>query len=607
MANIDEIFDTMTAAEEAVIDFLEIDPDTRQIAVPESERVFGVVTDADAERKYFRCPRYVGDGLDLAGMYLTVHFRNANGEEDGWLVDDVQVSGDFVTFSWRLSEKVTAYKGAVQFGVCADLPSTTGRRAPEWNTTLATGEVLEGMDPDAGDVEAETSDVVTQLRAMTAAQTVAVEATGAEQVAAVKAAAAAATTAAQDQVAAKAAEVLAAIPADYSTMGAKVNEFANAIKGRLSGEIVRADDVSTVEHFPAVRVRSKNLFNADKIRPTGPFTNYAYITTAGDGAVTIYSNATDNGYCSTGLTLRDICPDIVAGKVYTLSGTTEAAERPWMYFLGANVTVVYGRSFTATEDMLASNVVLYGFNGKESGAGSCTISNIQIEEGETATNYAPYIAPETVKLTRCGKNMFDCLSAAKVLGNGTVTSRTASTMVVTGPTQTWQACCFALPDSLAGHAIAVSGSWGINGSSKGGLRVQWVNNMGTTLGNIIAITTTSGVPAYGVVPAKPEGAAYLCLFVYSNTDGIPAASDAITYSSIQVEAGDVATDFETYKTLQTFTPLEDGSVPGVTSLAPTMSLLTDTAGVTITAEYNRDTNQVVQKLIAAITAMGGTV
>lgn len=54
------------------------------------------------------------------------------------------------------------------------------------------------------------------------------------------------------------------------------------------------------------------------------------------------------------------------------------------------------------------------------------------------------------------------------------------------------------------------------------------------------------------------------------------------------------------------TPSADGTVK-ITSLAPTMTLLTDDVGVIIEAEYNRDSTKVIEKLTNAITALGGTV
>lgn len=247
MATIDEIFNSMAdEAAEAGHEYLVIDPETRTITVPESERIFGVEADADAARKYFLCPRYVGDNLDLASMFVTVNYRNANGDEDGYLVDDVQIQGEYVTFSWQLWPKTVAYKGALQFAVCADLPNTTHRRGPDWNTTLASGEVLEGLDPDRGDVEGETSDVVTQLRAEVSAQTAAVEAAGAEQVQAVQNAGTAATAEAVAAIQAQGEATRASIPAEYTDLANQVDKLtrdrAAAIVCQTEGELLQITD-----------------------------------------------------------------------------------------------------------------------------------------------------------------------------------------------------------------------------------------------------------------------------------------------------------------------------------------------------------------------------
>lgn len=227
-----------------VFEYLTIDAATRRITVPQAEQTFGVQSDTQAVRKYFKCPRYVGDGLDLAGMFLRVNFRNANGEVDAYLVDDVTVDGDVVTFSWLLSKKATAYVGQTSFVVCA----VSGRGLPEWNTTLAVGNVLQGLEPDSSTVEAETADVIAQLLAMVTAQTGNVEAVGAAQVKAVQAAAKAATTEAEEQIQAKGAATLATIPEDYSALSGTVDRLtrdrAAAIVCQAEGETIQVQDAS---------------------------------------------------------------------------------------------------------------------------------------------------------------------------------------------------------------------------------------------------------------------------------------------------------------------------------------------------------------------------
>lgn len=226
---IDEILAAMPEpAADGDHEYLVIDPATRGITVPEAERVFGVTGDARGDRKYFICPRIVGAGLDLSTMFLRVNFRNANGEEDGYLVNDVAVEGEYVTFSWLLSPKATGYIGAVRFSVCASLTKDGGI---DWNTTLASGDVLEGLHPDAGDgVEEQVSDVVTQLRAEIKAGTAAVAARGAEQVQAVQNAGAAAK-----------ADAVAAIQAQADTL---TRGRAAAIVCAAGGEVVHITDAS---------------------------------------------------------------------------------------------------------------------------------------------------------------------------------------------------------------------------------------------------------------------------------------------------------------------------------------------------------------------------
>lgn len=226
-------------------EFLVIDPASRTIQVPDSESIFGVEGDEDGERKYFICPRYVGAHIDLAACFLSIVYRNANGETDQYLIKDTAVNGEYVTFSWLLSEKVVKYKGAVQFRFDADTAA-----GPAWGTTMAQGESLEGMEPeiDASTVEEQTSDVVTQLRDMVTRQTGNVEATGAAQVAAVKAQGTASTQEAVAAIQAQGAATLASIPAEYADLEATVDRLtrdrAAAIVCQAEGDLLQITDAS---------------------------------------------------------------------------------------------------------------------------------------------------------------------------------------------------------------------------------------------------------------------------------------------------------------------------------------------------------------------------
>lgn len=126
---------------EPVNDIFQINPENRTITVPESEKIFGVANDGNAERKHFKCPKVVGDNIDLSTMHLYINYQNGNGQKYPYLVEDVQTDGDYITFSWLIGPDVVAYKGQIKFIVCAKKGIEL-----EWNTTLAEGVVLEGLE-----------------------------------------------------------------------------------------------------------------------------------------------------------------------------------------------------------------------------------------------------------------------------------------------------------------------------------------------------------------------------------------------------------------------------------------------------------------------------
>lgn len=146
---------------EPVNDIFEIDPETRVITVPASEKLFGVANDGNSERKHFRCPKIVGDNIDLSTMHLYINYQNANGQKYPYLVEDIRTDGDYITFSWLIGPDVVAYKGQIKFIVCAKKGDGT---IPEWNTTLAEGTVLEGLEA-TDEVVARNPDIIEQILA----------------------------------------------------------------------------------------------------------------------------------------------------------------------------------------------------------------------------------------------------------------------------------------------------------------------------------------------------------------------------------------------------------------------------------------------------------
>ena len=82
MPSVDELLDSELASKQEknmIDDEIVIDPITRMMNVPDTERLFGVVEDANVERKHFRCPRYVGDNIDLSKLKIYMKYIQAIG------------------------------------------------------------------------------------------------------------------------------------------------------------------------------------------------------------------------------------------------------------------------------------------------------------------------------------------------------------------------------------------------------------------------------------------------------------------------------------------------------------------------------------------------
>lgn len=149
------------AVQEQEIQYCTIDPETREITVPDTYKILGVESDEDVERVYFKCPKIVGDNIDLSKLVIFVNYQNASGEKDRYYCDDVSVKGDEITFSWLISRKCAKAPGTIQFIVCAK-KSVEEDVTNEWNTTIAESEILKGLEPETS-IPEDQQDIVMQL------------------------------------------------------------------------------------------------------------------------------------------------------------------------------------------------------------------------------------------------------------------------------------------------------------------------------------------------------------------------------------------------------------------------------------------------------------
>ena len=259
MPSVDELLNMAEVAEVTLTetnDKIEIDADTRTMTIPDTERIFGVMSDEKGERKYFRCKRFVGNGIDLSKLSLRIVFQNASGFETGrdkYIVTDLATDGeDYVTFSWELSRKVTAYKGIISFIVCAIKTNTDGTVTNEWNTTLANGIVLEGLEANGTQEQEEVAkDYYNQLEAelLRVAN---------EQ---------------KTEIEKKAQEVIGTIPSDYTqTLKDVSNLKGEVIDGRTDVDGEEHKNIGDSIRGQARKLR-ENLVVRQKEQPTDPNNN----------------------------------------------------------------------------------------------------------------------------------------------------------------------------------------------------------------------------------------------------------------------------------------------------------------------------------------------
>ena len=195
-----------------------------------------------------------------------------------------------------------------------------------------------------------------------------------------------------------------------------------------------------------------------------------------------------------------------------------------------------------------------------------------------------------ISVTRYGGNLFDCLTATRYENNygrdnSIVVDRTENSMTVRKTTNdSYEFAMFALPDNLMGQTITVCAEWTSSGNNAGYIRVNWDTQFEGT--NIIAGSTNSGVSASGVVPDKPSNATHLALLLYPANGSTGVIGDEICYKNIMVNIGDKTLKFEPYNT-KTVQANADGTVDGIKSLCPVMTLYADVNGVELTVDYHK--------------------
>ena len=140
MATADELLSTIDTDKTLIID-----KDLRTIIIPSSVKNLGVESDDDVLRLKFSMPRMYGD-VDLSDFSIYINYMNAKNTGDVYIVDDKTIADDTITFSWLVGRVALAYKGNVRFIVCMKKHDDDSNVIQEYNTTIASLPVLEGLE-----------------------------------------------------------------------------------------------------------------------------------------------------------------------------------------------------------------------------------------------------------------------------------------------------------------------------------------------------------------------------------------------------------------------------------------------------------------------------
>lgn len=206
-------------------------------------------------------------------------------------------------------------------------------------------------------------------------------------------------------------------PKEFADKKYTDNIFTNALKGHKSGVAISASDVSPVEHELDIKLTGENVGGTKVIRLGKNFANLAGLpetkkykavtdTISGyriddDGNIIITSCSTEISslpYVGTNIKLSELCPEARVGmtmRLRVIDSYSEGASKGNVCIYLDKAATVWAftetaKAITITQNMLDSNVVFYASYTPNAVR---TISNFQIELGENATEYEPYIVP----------------------------------------------------------------------------------------------------------------------------------------------------------------------------------------------------------------------
>ena len=228
-------------------------------------------------------------------------------------------------------------------------------------------------------------------------------------------------------------------------------------------------------------------------------------------------------------------------------------------------------TFTLPTDFITITSVEMRFNQKASAYvdNTTTFSEFQLESGATATAYTPFVDLDSVTLKTAGENLWD-----EEWRNGTYNGTTGA---------------FEARNDLVANANPIMVEEGETYTANTGN----INAFGYLEDGTLKFPTVTSKGDYSTITIT-SGIKYINFRLGSAYGGTYKKDLCIRKENAERNALYVPYEGESYS----------GTVERVKSLYPTTTIVTDTAGVTISAEYNRDLNKAFAEIYQAIATMG---
>lgn len=363
------------------------------------------------------------------------------------------------------------------------------------------------------------------------------------------------------------------------------NTNSVGIKTPVSGSVIHAEDVIPLGHRVHVEARSKNLIIQPYLTDTSTYNGITY-TVNDDHSITVVGTVPDGVFSS--FKLADISAALNHGQTYYIGGSANML----LAYKDESGTIRYAKNGKFTWSAGYEFMQLYLQYSSNNGTVNETIYPFICKAGE-ATEYTPYVDITTIKLTRCGKNMFNPAKLLAATGwtvtNGVYSGTPGALHNKYGPETGTPICGSFEPNTQ--YTLSMEAMGELTDAAPKSLHIRFVYSDG----NYKTLNIDTSV---------------LTKYTFTSDAGKTVTGIYMSYThnvkthlrNIQLEKGPVATDYQPYSGTEYEVYSNGEPKTPVMSVSPTMTLFADKPGVIIHATYNVDQTAAFNKCEARVDA-----